>query len=66
MAASNPRDTSGLHERHAAEIGRRVALVRAAKGTPGRHLTSAELDPIIEPVPCRRTRVRLARARGDR
>jgi hypothetical protein len=49
-----------------AEIERPLALVRAAKQRLGRDLTDVELDELIEPTPCRRTRLRLRRLQGER
>ncbi len=44
----------------AAEVEARRLLVRAAKGPPpGRSLTPAELDAVLPPVDCARTRARL-------
>ncbi len=44
----------------AAEVEARRLLVRAAKGPPpGRSLAPAELDAILPPVDCARTRARL-------
>jgi len=46
------------------EIAQRLELVRAVKrGVNGRSLTDQELDQLLEPTPCLRTRTRLARAR---
>jgi hypothetical protein len=43
-----------------AEIARRIKLIGAAKrGACGRELTDVELDALVEPTPCRRTRLRL-------
>lgn len=47
-----------------AEIARRLAIIRAAKKRLGRDLTETELDKLIEPVDCLRTRTRLAGKRG--
>jgi hypothetical protein len=54
------RNTTGLNPEHA----RALALVRAAKRRKLRaggtaELTDAELDAVLAPVPCRRTRLRL-------
>jgi hypothetical protein len=64
MAGSNYSDTSGgFYEaipEH--EVRRRLAIVQAAKHAVfGRDLSNDELDRLIEPTPCRRTRHRLAR-----
>ena len=44
-----------------AEIERRIAIVRQAKIRVGRDLSDDELDALLEPTPCRRTRLRLLR-----
>ena len=45
-----------------AEIARRIAIIGAAKRRKcGDILSDAELDALIEPTPCRRTRLRLKR-----
>jgi len=56
---------SGLHERDAAEIARRRDLIRQAKAERlGRGLRPEELDRLVEPVRCRRTRERVVSAEG--
>jgi len=47
-----------------AEIDKRWAIVRAEKIRLGRNLKDEDLDRILDPVPCKRTRARLARAKG--
>jgi hypothetical protein len=47
-----------------AEVDQRLAIVRAAKAQVGRDLTPEELDALIPPVSCRRTRDRLKAAAG--
>lgn len=50
-----------------AEVERRLAIIRAAKARLGRDLTLEELDGLIPPVECRRTRDRQkAAAKGKR
>lgn len=45
------------------EIESRIAIIRAAKRAAGsRELTDDELDRLLAPVPCLRTRRRLAAA----
>jgi len=46
------------------EIAARLAIVSAAKARVGRDLTDAELDLLLEPTPCLRTRTRLAKGVG--
>lgn len=43
------------------EVEQRIAIVRRAKARLARELTDDELDALIPPTPCRRTRLRLMR-----
>jgi hypothetical protein len=47
-----------------AEIARRLGIISAVKAKLGRDLTDAELDRLIQPTPCRRTRIKLRRKKG--
>jgi hypothetical protein len=49
------------------EIARRISLICTAKRkAAGRDLTYAELDALVDAVPCRRTRLRLEAKKGRR
>ena len=68
MAATNwARGCPGWYEHvPEAEIERRAKLIMEAKQAVARDLTDAELDAILDPVDCRRTRHRLARGKSFR
>ena len=64
MAGSNYSDSSkGFYEAVTdSEVATRLEIVRRLKeSVGGRDLTPEELDRVIEPTPCRRTRLRLKR-----
>jgi len=64
MAGSNYSDTSrGFYESVPdAELARRAEILRRAKeAVGGRALSDAEMDRLLPPVECRRTRMRLMR-----